>query len=109
VTAPQAPPFTVILIGFETGAPGGWHLPARARGGMTATDRGRGVPGGALGRQPAVRRRCTGGAASPAMLGVPRALAPVPAERAAHHFACRDTLSRAGSRADRRAAPLIEE
>ena len=60
------------LARLKTGAPGGWPFPrAACSAGVTAASRGRAVPWVAHGRQPAVCRRCKGGAASPEAASVP--------------------------------------
>jgi hypothetical protein len=62
------------LARLQAGAPGRWPFSVRARSaGVTAVNRLRAVSGVTLGRQPAVCRRCKGGAASRVAVRVPRA------------------------------------
>ena len=55
MTAPQAPPLTVIFARLKTGAPGRMAVPRARLAGVAAASWWRAVPGVTHGRQPAVR------------------------------------------------------
>lgn len=69
--------------------------------GVTAADRRRALAWVAHGRQPAVRRRCKGGAASSDAVGVPQALEPAPLSAPSVALSALEAFPRAGSRAGR--------